>query len=728
MPATKTLPDCAEDALADAITSAADEAAPVVLWWDEGGYLEEIVRAASAAHDCAFRAAETTPLELRETAPRGKTVWYVPAAFESDVDWFRDVDATGGVVEQHIGKLAARCFEDDRLQAASLRAAYEDADVDPDAEADERDRVAKTLYEGLDGQGGLPDIQSLQTRIVLDGHDDPVQFVLEHGVEGLPEDDESLLEIRDLVVDDGVGAAEGVTDAAALVDRTRRWAVAEWLVEEGLDRDALPAAYQPEDSTSIGLSRPELQSVFSKSTSPERLAAVYLDPDARFWHDVLRTYPDPWELADCPVDGTLEHELWDAWLSTYRDGEYETCAKRARARRDRLETTYGDVTWTRVWAQAIEVAELAGELDAWTERVDTDDVVELYGDTESGTWQIDNAVFTLVVSGEPEADLPAEHPATASLDELRRTLTENRYLEYLSDLGDLVADQIESGAPFVDHDHTHRFFDIESEHLQSGESVALFIIDALRFDLAHQLAATLRDRLSSMEVQEDTWVGTLPSETSFGKAALTPGSKFSFSIGLDDGDLVPRRSGQKITNHRRKQLLRNDGWSYIMENPDESDETTGWNQTRVAYYWNDIDKAGEGELTDFEGVFSDRLDTIADIIEGKLGSGGFDRAYILTDHGFVSLPKHVDIDDVFAPDRTDKISRRWIAARDLDDPPGVRLDEGTQLGYLDDDTTVSVLTDPIQRFRNQGIDDGRFYHGGALPQEFVLNFVRITQE
>lgn len=75
------------------------------------------------------------------------------------------------------------------------------------------------------------------------------------------------------------------------------------------------------------------------------------------------------------------------------------------------------------------------------------------------------------------------------------------------------------------------------------------------------------------------------------------------------------------------------------------------------------------------------------------------------------------------------MSRRWIAGTDLNsDAPGVLLDEDAHLGYLDDDAKISILTDPIQRFRNQGIPDARFYHGGALPQEFVLNFVTITQE
>jgi hypothetical protein len=65
-----------------------------------------------------------------------------------------------------------------------------------------------------------------------------------------------------------------------IVTRTRRWAVAEWLIEEGLDSSLLDAEYRPEPSSGLGISRPELQSLLSK-VDPERaeeLAHVYLDP------------------------------------------------------------------------------------------------------------------------------------------------------------------------------------------------------------------------------------------------------------------------------------------------------------------------------------------------------------------------------------------------------------------------------------------------------------------
>lgn len=262
MPAAKTLPQCAHDAIESAIDEAADEE-PVILWWDDGGYLRDIVRTTSNQLGCEFRAAEQTPLELRAKAPRDRTVWYVPQASSDDVDWFKDVEHTGDVIEQHIGKLAARCFENDRLQAATIRTAYEDAD--------DREKVAQTLYEELNGEGGLPSLQGLQTKIVLDGHDDPVQFVLEHGTENLPSGDD-LIEIRELLVDNGVTAVDGERDAQTIVDRTRRWAVAEWLVDEGLDKSVLPQEYQPEPSTGFGISRPELRSVLSKTERKQELA------------------------------------------------------------------------------------------------------------------------------------------------------------------------------------------------------------------------------------------------------------------------------------------------------------------------------------------------------------------------------------------------------------------------------------------------------------------------
>lgn len=721
MVATRSLSECAETRLQSAIDEAPDED-PVILWWDLGGDLRDIVANVSRSLDCAFHVAEHTPLELRANVPRDRTVWYasLPRDNVDWLNWFKDVEHTCGIIKQNIGKLAVRCFDqENHFQATSIRNAYEEADED------DRKQIAQTLREELNGRR-LPELQVLQTQIVLGGYEDAVQFVLEHEAESLPEGDD-LQTLRKLLLDAGVTAVEDDTDPDTIVEKTRRWAVAQWLVEEELDEALLEPEYRFEQHVTDV--RPKLQSTLSKAEQKRKaeLAWIYLNPENEFWHRFLRSYHAPWELADCPVDASLEHGLWDEWKNCYNNGEYEQCATKAKLRHDRLQKTYGAVPWTHVWRQAIEVAELAEALTNWEESDNSGDVVNLYGDIEDGSWQIDRRVFDLTVSGEPEENLPDEHPATATLAEFRRSLVESRYLDYLTDLGDLVTDQIEDGSPFAgkEHKHAHWFFDEEEVHFNGGQSVVLFIIDALRFDLAHELAESIRNKLDTIEVDESAWVGTLPSETEFGKAALTPGSKFNFEIELEDWDLVPKRSGQKITTYRRQRLLENDGWSYITQ---RSDNEAGWSNKRVAYYWNDIDDLGELGLQRFQEQFSDRIERISAIICEKLRKGEWDRAYVLSDHGFVSHPNCDRIDTHDTPDDAAVVKRRWIAGTDLDeDAPGVLLDEKTHLGYLEDDTRISVLADPNKRFGGRGIESKPFFHGGGLPQEFVLNFITITQ-
>jgi len=233
-----------------------------------------------------------------------------------------------------------------------------------------------------------------------------------------------------------------------------------------------------------------------------------------------------------------ERRLWEEWHASFDDGDYETCLERAEERYDALlgsedfrgnyRGAFGpDSPWTRTWEQAAEIARLAHQLETWDENA-TDDVVSLYADPDDGTWQIDNAVLNLVVAGEPESDLPDDHPATAALDD-HRTQLQSEYVEYLEDLGDLVTDTVEAGAPFVDEDHSYQFFTKESDGLESGQTVALFVIDALRLDLARRLADELRDYVATLpshapsSPSTKTSGSTLPSETEFGKAALTPG-------------------------------------------------------------------------------------------------------------------------------------------------------------------------------------------------------------
>ncbi|MCG1004734.1 MULTISPECIES: BREX-5 system phosphatase PglZ [Halobacterium] len=730
MQAKQTLPDAAKDTIRSEFDRA-ESSDPIVLWWDDGNYLEDIIEQACNELGVHLKVAEETPLELRSDPADGEQVWYVPHVkepedAEGDYDWFRDVEHTGGEVEMSIEDLTVHAFERGQLDAWELKTATQ---ADDPAK---RREIARILHDQLTG-GQLPTLEQLRTQIVTGGYTDPVAFVLENGWGDIDDSPDTIEQMQDLLTSEGVDAVASEDEPVGIVAATRRWAVAEWLIHAGADAERFPREFRAETAGDHDL--PEIKSLLNNTTSASLLADRYLGE--AIWPDVVADVDDPWELADCIVDAALERRLWEEWHASFDAGDYETCLERAEERHDALlgsedfrgtyRGAYGpDSPWTRTWEQAAEIARLAHQLETWDENA-TDDVVSLYADPDDGTWQIDNAVLNLVVAGEPETDLPDDHPATAALDDLRTQL-QSEYVEYLEDLGDLVTDTVEAGAPFVDEDHSYQFFTKESDGLESGQTIALFVIDALRLDLARRLADELRDYVSTLPsdapefaIDEDVWLGTLPSETEFGKAALTPGEIQMFDVSLVDGELQPLRNNRRVTTNRRESLLGSDGWTVTREEEDD-----GWQSTRVAYFKNDIDDIGEKELSDLEAMLARRVDSLAEFIGTKLKQGEWDQAYVLTDHGFVLLPDNASPEKISRPTEASDSGRRWIAGEDVDeDSPGVLLDSSSRLGYLD--ANVSVLASPLKRFRKQGLGDARFYHGGLLPQEFVLDFISITQ-
>lgn len=75
-----------------------------------------------------------------------------------------------------------------------------------------------------------------------------------------------------------------------------------------------------------------------------------------------------------------------------------------------------------------------------------------------------------------------------------------------------------------------------------------------------------------------------------------------------------------------------------------------------------------------------------------------------------------------------EVKYRRIAGDDIEDAgTGVRVTgqtPGTE--YLK--TSVRLLAKPRQYNSKSGLTDARYYHGGILPQECMLNFLRVEKE
>ena len=690
-----------------------------VLWWDAGGHLRDVLRRACSEIGVPFVEREH-PLAFRQwVAEQGgapsdepdQVVWYVPEA-QQGRDWFRDVAAMGGIVEKDIEALAADLYD---IQPWRLRSS---ATVGPVSE-----RIAAILLDNLHGSS-RPTLERLQGRLVIQSDEGIVEYLLRNGWEMLPRSGDEVQTVRSLLTDKGVPELPADDDPDAMVEAVRRWAVAGWLSQEGAPSAVFPDAVAESD---LGHAYRRLKTVLATDVQTNVLR-TYQD---RFWEDAIAQLDDPWTLAACPVDGALDERLWAEWQTDFEDERFERCRERAVKRAEafrrytgRQEQAVGKKSpaWIRVWKQAAALADLAHRYETWADR----DVpaYALYADREAGSWHIDAAVRRIIVSGTPEDDLPHGHPARETLSDHRSHLVEEAYLDYLRALAEEMEAFLTQG-PLLDENLASSvdFWADHKEELGAGNEALFFYIDALRLDLARELADRLQERSDAtadldLNVEESTRLGVLPSETAFGMAAVLPGRPQAYEVRLNGGDLTAYRNGSTLSAPKRRDLLKEEGWTVAPHNP------SAWSSTRVAYVDTELDDIGEKNLEEIEAKLAERVEQLADRIFTKMRQGDWNRAYVVADHGFVLLPEATGFEDLTPPEGD--VKRRRVAGKDLpEDGPGVLLtrEKMPALSYLK--TPVRVLLDPQQRFSKQGIPDARYYHGGALPQECILSFLKI---
>ena len=707
--ATQTLQERARQKIERAL-QASQAPHPRVLWWDAEGHLQSVLREAMSALGASITVADGNPLTLRREAleePQDRALWYVPEAKEGR-DWFRDIREAGDDTEItcSIYDLSAELYG-----ASPWQLLHQDT-------ADANGSVAALLQDELTTQP-LPSFQDLRTKLLTQGESRAEELLLREGWSNLDRDEGTVREIRRLLEEVQVVGLAADDDPEALTDKTRRWAVAGWLLRAGLPPEHLPDGSAYAQRSDFAYRR--LKSVLRHpgSAAPE---SIFLKDT--YWPEAIQEAGDPWEYAACPVDGALDEQLWARWFSAFDGENHEQCLRQARGRRNVLQETYGkESAWSRAWQQAADLAELARRYATWQDRIGETPAPLLYGDAEQGTWRIDRAVREIIVSGAPEEALPVGHPARSHLSGIRQSLVGEEYTRYLRRLGQEMERAAQERTLFSGDGlrHSHQFWNEHKEALATGNEAALFYLDALRLDLARELAGRLRDQ--GCEVRASLWMSALPSETEFGMGALLPGKPRLFEIKMDGGRLRARRNKRRLDTTYRKEILANEGWRVAA-----SEEGDAWSSPRVAYFDDEFDKIGENDLEEIERHLAGRVDRLAALVTTQLERGDWSKAYVVTDHGFVLLPEGSHLEALDPPSEAQDVRRRRIAGDGLPEAEtGVLLNDRRvpALEYLD--TSVNLLVDPQQRYKKQGISDARYFHGGASPQECVLCFLEIER-
>ncbi|TNE62526.1 MAG: BREX-1 system phosphatase PglZ type A [Sphingomonadales bacterium] len=312
---------------------------------------------------------------------------------------------------------------------------------------------------------------------------------------------------------------------------------------------------------------------------------------------------------------------------------------------------------------------------------------------------------------------------------------ENRYTtSFLLTVNDAWQDQIAKLTDWAVPGYPKQsdfYIDQASEFRRRDQKVVVIISDALRFEVAEECLREIR-KLNRFDADLKPMIGTLPSYTQLGMAALLPNENLTLA-----GDASVASFGQPTqgTKNREKVLAkgRNGDRAKAMKADDfmtmKADEGKElFRDHDILYlYHNRIDIVGDKLATEDRVTEATEV-AIEDLTKlvRKLTTANFSNILITADHGFIYQHRPLDETEYSVADPTGTEiffkNRRFVIGRGLNETAGMKKFSSTELG-LSGDLDV-LIPNSINRMRIKGAGS-RFVHGGATLQEVVIPVLRV---
>jgi hypothetical protein len=258
----------------------------------------------------------------------------------------------------------------------------------------------------------------------------------------------------------------------------------------------------------------------------------------------------------------------------------------------------------------------------------------------------------------------------------------------------------------------------------SGNRVAYLMVDALRFELGYELNKQL---MEDADAQLSAAFSTLPSITPVGMAGLLPGAYEKLSVHLDDGKTKPLFDGKPVADVTSRMAVFNAQYGDRFQEMPLKDfvkmakkKTIDSNVDLLVLRSTEIDSYFENHPEDAPAMMQRELKQIRQAVN-KLQTQGFQKVFIVTDHGFY-MNNAQDVGDVVnKPDTTWKVEhqRMLLGNGNLD----------THHYSLPMEQT-GVKTDIVQFAGPRSLAPYRkgmlYYHGGLSIQECLVPVIDIT--
>lgn len=268
--------------------------------------------------------------------------------------------------------------------------------------------------------------------------------------------------------------------------------------------------------------------------------------------------------------------------------------------------------------------------------------------------------------------------------------------------------------------------------VRRGTKKAVVIVsDGLRYEVAEELGTRIRQE-DRFDATVDAMLGTLPSYTQLGMAALLPNETLAHSAEGDPVLVDGQRSDGKV--YRNKILEPVDGFAIQAEEvlaKSTRELKQLYTEHRVFYvYHNAIDAVGDKVATE-RSVFEAAelaLGTLVKLVK-KLTSANATNIFVTADHGFLYQDGPLPAAGYLTSEPQGRdltvVKRRYALGHDLKDDPAFTTFKPEQVGLASD--LQVQLPKSIQRLRRSGAGS-RYVHGGSALQEIVIPVLAINKK